>query len=105
MDKARYIRELCYETIGERERLTMDGRLFDEAFLCGWPTIYETPEQVFLSGMIGSGCGMWRVSRNLETGNVTISRHKASDKRYYIDPDREYLFTKQPDGTLKRKGN
>ena len=102
MSKADYIKNYCYNNILEGGRAVIDGRLFDEAFLCGWPTIYKTPEQAFLSSMIGSGCGMWRISRDLETRNVIISRHKVSNKRYYIDPDREYLFTKQPDGTLER---
>ena len=100
MNKAEWIKNLCYDTVEEGERITFDRRIFNEAFPCGFPTIYETHEQVFLSQMIGSAWGIWRVHTNYETNHVIISKHKGSNKRYYVDPDREHLFIRNSDGTL-----
>jgi len=101
VNKAEWIKNLCYDTVGEGERIAIDRRIFEEAFPCGFPSIYKTPEQAFLSTMIGSAWGIWKVETNFETGNVIISKHKGSNKRYYVDPDREHLFKKLPDGTYE----
>ena len=75
--------------------------VFEEAFPCGFPSIYRNHKHAFLSSMIGSGWGCWRVRQDFESGHYVISRHKESSKRYYVDPDREHLFKKMSDGTLK----
>jgi hypothetical protein len=99
MDSRGYLKEECYRMkVGQR--LVIDRRIFQDAFICGFPSIYETSEQAFLSSMIDSGRGTWRVHRDFEKGDYVVSRHKPSDKRYYIDPDREHLFKKLPDGSL-----
>ena len=97
-----YIRSTCY-SLKEGQEHRIERRYFDDAFgsMCGFPGIYETPEQAFLSGMIGSGWGAFRVRRDAETGDVVVSRHQESDRRYYADPDRMYLYKKMPDGTLE----
>ena len=102
MDTAQYIKKECYR-MKEGERVTVERRMFQDAFTYGFPTIYWTPREAFLSSMIDSGRGTFRVSQNLETGNYTISRHKPENERYYVDPDRRHLFNKQADGTLVLK--
>ena len=48
-----YIEYQCYRMkIGEY--IKFDRLVFSDAFAFGWPTIYETPIQAFLSSMIGS---------------------------------------------------
>lgn len=85
------------------EVIIIDRRLFEDAFPCGHFSIYNNPMQAFLSSMIGSAWGGWRVNRSPESGDYTVSRHEESDKRYYVDPDREHLFKRMPDGTLERR--
>jgi hypothetical protein len=97
-----YIRRKC-ERMKVGQCLVFERNFFNDAFPCGWPSIYETPDQVFLSSMVGSAFGGWKVDRNYRTGDVRVSRHKESDRRYYVDPDRQHLFTKMPDGTLELK--
>jgi hypothetical protein len=102
MSFAEYIKRECYR-MEESQRIIINRRMFQDAFVCGFPSIYRTPREAFLSSMIDSGRGTFRVSQNLETGNYTISRHKPENKRYYVDPDREHLFKKLADGTLVLK--
>lgn len=85
------------------EEIVISCSVFEESFQCGWPSIYRTHEEAFLSSMIGSGCGMWRVRCNGFSMDRIISRHEESDKRYYVDPDRAHLFKIGPDGTLIKK--
>ncbi len=63
-----YIREECYR-MKEGEGINISRYVFNEAFPCGWPSIYRTPTEAFLSSMIGSAWGIWRVAQNPETGN------------------------------------
>jgi hypothetical protein len=101
-EKGEYIKVQCYEMkVGEYIKFNWYD--FSDAFAFGWPTIYETPIQAFLSSMMGSGCGVWRAEQDPETGDVIVSRHKESKKRYYVDPDRKHLFKHVEDGTLERK--
>ncbi len=99
--KKEYIQSICYR-MKPGEHIKFNRYEFSNAFAFGWPTIYETPIQAFLSSMIGSGCGVWRVVRDQETGDIIVSRHEESEKRYYIDPDRRHLFKRVEDGTLER---
>lgn len=86
------------------QRVVIDRCVFEEAFSdIGFPSIYRNPIESFLSKQIGSGWGRIRCVRNLMTGDYIISKHQESNKRYYIDPDRAWMFDKQPDGTLKLK--
>ena len=103
MSKERsFVQRQCSQ-LKEGQSVAIERRIFQDAYPCGFPSIYENPEQAFLSSMMGSGCGVWRVNYNLESGNYIISKHPESDKRYYVDPDRAYLFKRMPDGTLERK--
>ena len=96
------IKQGCYR-MKEGERIEIDGRMFADAFPCGWPSMYRTSEETFLATMISSAWGLWRLSRNYENGNIIIDKHEPDGKRYYTCPDREHLFERQADGTLKRK--
>lgn len=101
--RSEYIRAQCYQ-MKEGERLRIECDAFNRAFPCGWPSIYETSEQAFLSGMIGSAWGTFTVTRDIVTGDVTICRNPAGDKRVYCDPDREHWFRRTPDGYLELRG-
>lgn len=85
------------------QELKISRRTMNEAFPCGWPSIYNTPVESLLSSLIGSGCGAFRASEDLMTGDVTVSRHEESDKRYYVDPDRAWMYEKNSDGTFTHK--
>lgn len=52
---------------------------------------------------MGSAYGVYRLTGNPMNGNITVRKHPESNKRYYTDPDREYLYDKQSDGTLELK--
>ena len=96
----RYIDGVCNEMkVGER--LDVGRRLFIRAYPCGFSSIYNTHAQAFLSSKAGAAWGVWQVISNFETGDFTIHKCKESDKRYYVDPDREHLFDRMPDGTLE----
>ena len=102
MDTAQYIKKECYR-MKPGQRIVVDYHMFQDAFVCGFPSIYQTPREAFLSSMIDSGRGTFRVSRNPMDGHYTISRHEPEDKRYYVDPDRRHLFNELADGTLVLK--
>ncbi|KKM28187.1 hypothetical protein LCGC14_1567160 [marine sediment metagenome] len=100
--KGVYIKAKCYRMkVGNCLRVS--GKMFLKAFPFGFPTIYKTPEQAFLSTMMGSAWGVWRVDRDFDSMDFIISRHEESKKRYYADPDREHLFKRVEDGTLERR--
>lgn len=87
--------------------LSVPAREFCLAYPCGWPSIYETHEQAFLSSAIGSASGVWRVVFQMGPNPAyVISRHEedVTGRRHYVDPDRAYLFDQQPDGTFVRNG-
>lgn len=103
MSKKEYIQQYLYDYVLRGQCMDIEGHLFREAFMCGWPTIYNTPEQAFLSSMIGSAWGAWTVMRRPDKDIYTICRHQESDKQFYVDPDREWMFNKMPDGSLELK--
>lgn len=82
--------------------LALDARKFRDAFPCGWPSIYETSEQAFLSSMIGSMYGTFRVHIDDRCSIVTISRHAESKEIHYVDPDRAVYYDRKPNGTYVR---
>jgi hypothetical protein len=82
------------------ECITIDCHTFDRAFACGWPTIYRTSTEAFLSSQTGSAWGRIRVSRDMMTGDATISKHEEGSRRVYADPDREHLYRRDADGGL-----
>ena len=86
------------------QRVEISRYIFEEAFPCH-PLLgmYRNPTDAFLSNMIGSAWGIWRVTINCENGNYIISKHKGSKRRYYVDPDRRHLFKQQPDGTYEQR--
>jgi hypothetical protein len=80
------------------EYLKVDGREFVRAFPCGWPSMYRTNTEAFLSAQIGSSWGCVRATQDPINGTVTISKHEEDTRRHYVDPDREHLFKKDVDG-------
>lgn len=90
------------DTMKTGQKILIDRYDFIDAYPCGWPSIYHTPIEAFLSSMQGSAFGCWRVEEN-KNGDFIISKHVESSKRHYIDPDREYLFDRQKDGTYEIK--
>ena len=90
-------------TLDVGQSIVIERHIFQEAYRCGWPGMYETPEQAFLSGRVGSAWGTWRVRVLPESGDRIVSRHEAGEKRVYCDPDREWMFKRMPDGTLETR--
>ena len=100
-------REVCDKTcdlLKEGQRITFSRDVFEEAYPCGWPSIYHSHIESFLSSKIGSAWGCWRVSEDSITKNCTVSRHKEGRERFYVDPDGRHLFQKDNNGYLKYKG-
>ncbi len=89
--------------------IVLEGYFFDEAFPLGpwggFPGIYRTSRQMFLSNCIGSGWGRVTCERDPLTGNYNIGKHECGEKRVYIDPDREHLFERMADGSLSFIGD
>jgi hypothetical protein len=83
------------------ERLDIEGHIFRRAYSWGWPTIYNTPFEAFLSSRIGSAWGCWGVYHRGDKDVYVVSRHKEGKKRVYVDPDRAHLFKRMPDGSLE----
>jgi hypothetical protein len=102
MDKKDFI-NMLYEEVKEGQELEVSRFLILDNFICGFPTIYNTPEEAFLSSMIGSSWGVWRIRKNVEKATYIISRHSESSFRYYVDPDRAHLFKPGPDNTLIKR--
>lgn len=95
-------RECMAMKVGQRYHI--EGRAFRDAYRCGWPTIYNTPEEAFLSSMPGSAYGTFTVKRAEPVRDeYIIERHEEGDKRVYVDPDRRHLF-KEVDGFLEYTG-
>ena len=78
--------------------LDIDGSQFRDAYRYGYPTQYQTPEQSFLSKMMGSAWGIVRVEHVDAKDVYRISKHEASDKRHFVEPDREHLYYRDADG-------
>ena len=88
------------------EHICFAGRLFREAYPCGWPSIYETHEQSFLSKQMGSAWGAFRVQARPDEDVFEVSRHHPDERRrVYVDPDREHLYRRAPDGSYAPKEN
>lgn len=83
--------------------MNVDGREFRDLFSCSFLSIYGTPEQKFLGGMMGSAFGAWRVRKDPLKDVYVISRHEEGGPRVYVDPDREWMFERLPDGTLRNR--
>lgn len=103
MKNARTIIQYELRRMSIGQEIVFDRYIFVEAYLCGWPSIYNSHEESFLSCQIGSAWGVWRVRFDFEHEFYIVSKHEESKKRYYVDPDRAYLFTRLPDNTLQRK--
>lgn len=91
MNEREIIDKTCAE-MKEGQEARFDHFTFSEAFPCGFPSIYNTHEEAFLSSRIGSAWGTWKVRQDPITHDYIISRHVAGDKRVYVDPDRAHLF-------------
>jgi hypothetical protein len=97
---ARKIIDYYCNRMGVGRSINFDHHLFEEAFPCGYPTIYNNHIEAFLSSKIGSAWGCWRCEMIPETGDYIVSRHEGSDRRVYCDPDRRHLFVEDKDGYL-----
>ena len=75
----------------------IDAWEFQDAYPSGWPSIYPSAREAFLSSQVGSGWGSVTCERHPK-GHYTIGIHEPGDKRVYVDPDREDWFTKLPNG-------
>lgn len=84
------------------QRINFSSDVFEKAFPCGWPSIYRTHEQAFLSAQMGSAFGAWTCEKSLTDGSYRVGKHEEGKKRVYVDPDREHYFKKNDDGTLTR---
>lgn len=94
-----YCDRLCNQLkIGQEICFSED--VFENAYPCGYPSIYNNHMEAFLSSKIGSAWGCWKVNQNLESGYYIVSRHHEGTKRVYVDPDRAHLFT-EVNGTLE----
>ncbi|MDP1628817.1 hypothetical protein [Parvibaculum sp.] len=95
------IDRLC-DTMKIGQCLDVFGSDLRDAYPFGWPTIYETVEQAFLSSKTGAAWGAWTVKSQYPDRDVyTISRNEPGDKRVYADPDQMHHFAQMPDGTLQ----
>jgi hypothetical protein len=94
-----YCDDMCnHLKIGES--IVFDHHIFQKAYVSGWPSIYNTSIEAFLSSKIGSAWGCWTCIQDIVTGDYIVSHHEESDKRVYCDPDRQHLFKKDKDGYL-----
>lgn len=96
-------REICDEmcrrmNIGES--MCFSRQIFHGAYPCGWPSIYNTHIEAFLSSKVGSAWGCWTCRMDIISGNYIVSRNKEGNKRVYCDPDRRHLF-KEVNGYLE----
>jgi len=99
MNMRKYIQDQV-DAMKVGERLVVKRRDFADAFRCGFPSIYNTPMEAFLSAQVGSAWGRIRATENPETGDIVVSKHEESDNRHYVDPDRAHLFKRGADGYL-----
>ena len=103
------------ERMGAGECIDFDARIFEDAFSIGpwggFPGIYRTSIQMFLSNTTGSAWG--RQTAEYISGPMPVVRiekhwhyHEPYEmKRVYVDPDREDLFKRMPDGSLEHIDN
>lgn len=94
-----YCDRLC-QRLKIGEEICFDKYVFEDAYPCGFPSIYNNHMEAFLSSKIGSAWGCWKVERNPISGYYIVSRHEEGTKRVYVDPDRALLF-KEVNGFLE----
>ena len=93
--------ELSRMAIGQE--IWFEPWIFSQAFPCGWPSIYRTPREAFLSSRVGSAWGCWTCEEE-RRGALRVGRHKGDEtRRVYCDPDREDWFDRLPSGELVPK--
>ena len=95
--------EAILKTMVVGQRVYFNRRDFEEAYPCGWPTIYHSHEQAFLSSRPGSAWGSWRVHYDVMHNQYGVERAPEGPKRVYVDPDRAHFYDRKPNGTLVRK--
>lgn len=86
--------------MAEGTYLDVDGRDFRRMYPCGFPTIYDTPEQSFLSKQVGSAWGVWTCTHKFSSDVYTIGHHAETRTRVYVDPDHAHMFKRLPSGEL-----
>ncbi|MEP6827897.1 MAG: hypothetical protein ABJA10_07465 [Aestuariivirga sp.] len=93
--------EIC-DRMKVGQRFDLSRTDFAEANPYGWPSMYRTPEQAFLSRRIGAMYGAWKIHHWIDKPHLTIERCEIdASKITYVDPDQEHHFIKLPDGTFK----
>ena len=96
-----YCDQLCNQLkIGQE--ICFSREVFENAYPCGYPAIYNNHMEAFLSSKTGSAWGCWKVNQNLESDYYIVSRHHEGTKRVYVDPDRAHLFT-EANGVLESR--
>ena len=79
--------------------IEVSRQVLQEAYPCGWPSMYRNAREAFLSTRIGSAWGCWTCEEAGPYGSYRIGRHKGNEnKRVYVDPDREWMFDRLADG-------
>lgn len=86
--------------MAEGQEIVISAELFERAYPCGWPSIYNTHREAFLSSRIGSAWGAWTCEQLFRSGDYRVGRHKEGPKLVYCDPDRDYLYDRLPSGEL-----
>ena len=77
----------------------LDRDTFDRVFAVRPLSEHRTPEENCLSGLVGSAYGSFLVTRDLMTGNVTVSRHETNEQDIvYVEADRRHLYRKNRKG-------
>ena len=99
MDARKEVERLC-DQMTDGQDLIIAGKLFRKAYACGWPSIYNSHEEAFLSNRMGSGWGEWFCEVAPQTGDYRVRKRKGGERRTYVDPDRAHLFRKDAEGFL-----
>lgn len=69
------------------------GHRFREDFRCGYPSIYNTSVQSFLSKQIGAAWGSVTCVHDEYNDVYRVCKHEVNEqRRVYVDPDRECLY-------------
>lgn len=83
------------------QEIVIDKFQMESAYRFGFPSIYNSVEESFLSSMVGSSWGCWTCKRDIN-GNYIIGHHDEKPGMVYVDPDRSHLYKKSSSGFLVR---
>lgn len=100
-DRTTIIQKLHF--LKEGQCINLEARIIDDKFPVGMSE-WRTPRERLLSNLMGSAYGGFTVDERRSAGYgyiYVICRHACGEKRVYVDPDREHLFDKKPDGSYE----